>query len=149
MLLTSHGRWNSCDDVVVVHAADFKSVIFCRASRSPGPSTRMELRAHGAVATLNMSEADSKNGDGSSSDGDYESLPPHVSMTTHMTAGAVAGILEHTVMYPVDSVKVGGGGTCLPSDVPTKAKLNSPQRAARLTLASSSFPGSIVCFTFT
>uniref|UniRef100_A0A3P9C684 Mitoferrin-1 n=1 Tax=Maylandia zebra TaxID=106582 RepID=A0A3P9C684_9CICH len=38
-------------------------------------------------------------------DGDYESLPPHVSVTTHMTAGAVAGILEHTVMYPVDSVK--------------------------------------------
>uniref|UniRef100_A0A3P9C5T4 Mitoferrin-1 n=1 Tax=Maylandia zebra TaxID=106582 RepID=A0A3P9C5T4_9CICH len=42
---------------------------------------------------------------GPSLDGDYESLPPHVSVTTHMTAGAVAGILEHTVMYPVDSVK--------------------------------------------
>ncbi|KAJ7994196.1 hypothetical protein DPEC_G00263400 [Dallia pectoralis] len=37
--------------------------------------------------------------------GDYESLPPHVSLPIHMTAGAVAGILEHTVMYPVDSVK--------------------------------------------
>ncbi|CAG01611.1 unnamed protein product, partial [Tetraodon nigroviridis] len=36
---------------------------------------------------------------------DYESLPPHVPVMTHMTAGAVAGILEHTVMYPVDSVK--------------------------------------------
>ncbi|XP_073478315.1 mitoferrin-1 [Aquarana catesbeiana] len=36
---------------------------------------------------------------------DYESLPPGVSPLTHMTAGAVAGILEHTVMYPVDSVK--------------------------------------------
>ncbi|XP_066500270.1 mitoferrin-1 [Hoplias malabaricus] len=35
----------------------------------------------------------------------YESLPPHASLTTHMTAGAVAGVLEHTVMYPVDSVK--------------------------------------------
>ncbi|KAG9488744.1 hypothetical protein GDO78_004984 [Eleutherodactylus coqui] len=36
---------------------------------------------------------------------DYESLPAGVSPLTHMTAGAVAGILEHTVMYPVDSVK--------------------------------------------
>ncbi|XP_063167340.1 mitoferrin-1 isoform X1 [Candoia aspera] len=36
---------------------------------------------------------------------DYESLPTSASLSTHMTAGAVAGILEHTVMYPVDSVK--------------------------------------------
>ncbi|XP_044293216.1 mitoferrin-1 isoform X1 [Varanus komodoensis] len=36
---------------------------------------------------------------------DYESLPLSASLGTHMTAGAVAGILEHTVMYPVDSVK--------------------------------------------
>ncbi|KAK9395206.1 mitoferrin-1 [Crotalus adamanteus] len=36
---------------------------------------------------------------------DYESLPTSASLYTHMTAGAVAGILEHTVMYPVDSVK--------------------------------------------
>ncbi|OCT86552.1 mitoferrin-1 [Xenopus laevis] len=44
----------------------------------------------------------------SSSPGDneeYESLPPGASPLTHMMAGAVAGILEHTVMYPVDSVK--------------------------------------------
>lgn len=66
----------------------------------------MELSADPAVATLEMSETKRKDGEASSSDGDYESLPPHVSMTTHMTAGAVAGILEHTVMYPVDSVKV-------------------------------------------
>uniref|UniRef100_A0ACB8EXN8 Uncharacterized protein n=1 Tax=Sphaerodactylus townsendi TaxID=933632 RepID=A0ACB8EXN8_9SAUR len=37
---------------------------------------------------------------------DYESLPTGASLSTHMTAGAVAGILEHTVMYPVDSVKL-------------------------------------------
>lgn len=39
---------------------------------------------------------------------DYESLPSGVALGTHMVAGAVAGILEHTVMYPVDSVKVRG-----------------------------------------
>lgn len=66
----------------------------------------MELSADPVVATLEMSEIKSKDGEPSDSDGDYESLPHHVSMTTHMTAGAVAGILEHTVMYPVDSVKV-------------------------------------------
>ncbi|XP_026867058.2 mitoferrin-1 [Electrophorus electricus] len=64
----------------------------------------MELRAEPAVAGLEMSEA--KSGAGGTSEGDdYESLPSHASFTTHMTAGAVAGVLEHTVMYPVDSVK--------------------------------------------
>ncbi|XP_053318392.1 mitoferrin-1 [Spea bombifrons] len=36
---------------------------------------------------------------------DYETLPAGASPVTHMLAGAVAGVLEHTVMYPVDSVK--------------------------------------------
>ncbi|XP_040899044.1 mitoferrin-1 [Toxotes jaculatrix] len=65
----------------------------------------MELASDRAVATLEMSQIKSKDDEPLDSDGDYESLPPHVSVATHMTAGAVAGILEHTVMYPVDSVK--------------------------------------------
>lgn len=36
---------------------------------------------------------------------DYESLPTS-SVAVHMTAGAIAGIMEHCVMYPFDSVKV-------------------------------------------
>ena len=67
---------------------------------------RMELRSDRAVATLDMSQAKINDGELFNVGGDYESLPPHVSVMTHMTAGAVAGILEHTVMYPVDSVKV-------------------------------------------
>ena len=35
----------------------------------------------------------------------YESLPSST-MSTHMMAGAFAGVMEHCVMYPVDSVKV-------------------------------------------
>lgn len=35
----------------------------------------------------------------------YESLPT-ASPTTHMLAGSFAGVMEHCVMYPVDSVKV-------------------------------------------
>ncbi|XP_061584906.1 mitoferrin-1 [Cololabis saira] len=67
----------------------------------------MELKPDRAVATLEMSQSKSKNDEPfmSSDDEYYESLPPHVSVSTHMTAGAVAGVLEHTVMYPVDSVK--------------------------------------------
>lgn len=66
----------------------------------------MELTSDRVVATLEMSQIKSEDDEPFNSDGDYESLPPHVSVATHMTAGAVAGILEHTVMYPVDSVKV-------------------------------------------
>ena len=36
---------------------------------------------------------------------DYEKLPSS-NVGVHMSAGALAGIFEHIVMYPVDSVKV-------------------------------------------
>jgi len=36
---------------------------------------------------------------------DYESLPSS-SVGTHMSAGAMAGMMEHVIMYPLDSVKV-------------------------------------------
>ncbi|TGZ73390.1 hypothetical protein CRM22_001548 [Opisthorchis felineus] len=36
---------------------------------------------------------------------DYEALPASSSLREHMLAGACAGIMEHIVMYPVDSVK--------------------------------------------
>ncbi|XP_075230126.1 mitoferrin-1-like isoform X1 [Lycorma delicatula] len=35
---------------------------------------------------------------------DYETLPT-TNVTTHMMAGAIAGVMEHCVMYPLDSVK--------------------------------------------
>jgi hypothetical protein len=37
---------------------------------------------------------------------DYEALPDNSSLTSNLIAGALAGIGEHAVMYPVDSVKV-------------------------------------------
>ncbi|XP_061087021.1 mitoferrin-2-like [Conger conger] len=36
---------------------------------------------------------------------EYECLPQYASTSTHMLAGAVAGIMEHCLMYPVDCVK--------------------------------------------
>ena len=42
-------------------------------------------------------------------DNPYECLPPSSTVTTHMLAGAAAGFMEHSVMYPVDCVKVRTG----------------------------------------
>jgi len=39
-------------------------------------------------------------------DDPYESLPTH-SLAVHLLAGAAAGLAEHCVMFPIDSVKVG------------------------------------------
>ncbi|ANB12366.1 Mrs3p [Sugiyamaella lignohabitans] len=36
---------------------------------------------------------------------DYESLPQNTSLAANLVAGAAAGIMEHTVMYPVDAIK--------------------------------------------
>lgn len=38
-------------------------------------------------------------------DSEYESLPTE-KVTVHLAAGALAGVMEHCVMYPVDVVKV-------------------------------------------
>ncbi|XP_039099693.1 mitoferrin-1 isoform X2 [Hyaena hyaena] len=70
----------------------------------------MELRRGGvgSQAVGRRMDGDSRDGGGGCKDGgseDYENLPTSASLSTHMTAGAMAGILEHSVMYPVDSVK--------------------------------------------
>lgn len=36
---------------------------------------------------------------------DYEELPVNTPLSLSMTAGAIAGIMEHTVMFPVDAIK--------------------------------------------
>lgn len=40
------------------------------------------------------------------SEAEYECLPQGASTSTHMLAGAVAGIMEHCLMFPIDCVKV-------------------------------------------
>ncbi len=39
---------------------------------------------------------------------EYESLPETAGPAVHMVAGATAGMLEHCVMFPFDTVKVRG-----------------------------------------
>ncbi|XP_028815343.1 mitoferrin-2 [Denticeps clupeoides] len=48
---------------------------------------------HGSPETLQHAEPD------------YEGLPQGSSVSTHMLAGAVAGIMEHCLMFPIDCVK--------------------------------------------
>ncbi|KAK9459960.1 mitochondrial carrier domain-containing protein [Lipomyces oligophaga] len=36
---------------------------------------------------------------------DYEALPKNTSLASNLVAGAFAGIMEHSVMYPVDAIK--------------------------------------------
>uniref|UniRef100_A0A3Q2HHV9 Solute carrier family 25 member 37 n=1 Tax=Equus caballus TaxID=9796 RepID=A0A3Q2HHV9_HORSE len=71
----------------------------------------MELRCGGvgSQAVGRRMDGDSRDGGGGCKDAgseDYENLPTSASLSTHMTAGAMAGILEHSIMYPVDSVKI-------------------------------------------
>lgn len=107
----SAGTPRGCDGVVVIHAADGSASVTTSRRTDRRSSPRMELSSDRALATLEMSQSKGQGDEAVSVDGDYESLPPHASVVTHMTAGAVAGILEHTVMYPVDSVKVSARAT--------------------------------------
>ncbi|XP_078522707.1 mitoferrin-1 isoform X1 [Lissotriton helveticus] len=63
------------------------------------------LRDSGAGLGMEQQEAVREPAAAAAPGDEYESLPASASLGTHMTAGAVAGVLEHTVMYPVDSVK--------------------------------------------
>lgn len=87
----------------------------CRLPRPAGP--RMELRRGGvgSQAAGRRMDGDCRDGGCGSKDAgseDYENLPTSASVSTHMTAGAMAGILEHSIMYPVDSVKVRRAEDC-------------------------------------
>ncbi|CUM67198.1 uncharacterized protein PRCAT00004891001 [Priceomyces carsonii] len=56
---------------------------------------------------------------------DYESLPDDASLAAHLTAGAFAGIMEHTVMFPIDSIK-------------TRMQIASPQQLSKSMFTSIS-----------
>ncbi|XP_071828307.1 mitoferrin-1-like [Apostichopus japonicus] len=54
---------------------------------------------------VRISDMDNPESEHAAEEYDYESLPETSSFTTFMIAGAIAGIMEHCVMYPVDCVK--------------------------------------------
>ncbi|KAK7205129.1 mitochondrial carrier domain-containing protein [Myxozyma melibiosi] len=67
---------------------------------------------------------------------DYEALPKNTTLASNLIAGAFAGIMEHTVMYPVDAIKtrmqvVAIGGTSYTgiSNAITRISANEGARA--------------------
>ncbi|KAG9285899.1 hypothetical protein G9A89_013324 [Geosiphon pyriformis] len=57
---------------------------------------------------------------------EYEALPENSSIAVNLIAGALAGIGEHTIMYPVDSIK-------------TRMQVLNPQPAAVYTGVANAF----------
>lgn len=68
----------------------------CLSSRTPGEQDFSPVLHRATPETSTSVELDT----------DYEGLPQGVATSTHMVAGAVAGIMEHCLMYPIDCVKV-------------------------------------------
>lgn len=68
------------------------------------PQTQMTSSSHGTseIVENDMFE--------SSEEFDYESLPT-TSVKVQLLAGALAGIAEHTIVYPIDAIKVCDAGS--------------------------------------
>lgn len=74
---------------------------------------------------------------------DYEALPDDASLLAHLSAGAFAGIMEHTVMFPIDSIKtrmqiVASGQTASRSVISAISRISSSEGAYALWRGVSS-----------
>jgi hypothetical protein len=73
----------------------------------------MTSSSHGPPTTAKVEEPPGNNSSINSSstvvmdpeEVDYESLPT-TSLKVQLLAGAIAGIAEHTIIYPIDAIKV-------------------------------------------
>jgi hypothetical protein len=71
----------------------------------------MTSSSHGPPTTAKVEEPPGNNSSSSSSvvmdseEVDYEALPT-TSVKVQLLAGAIAGIAEHTIIYPIDAIKV-------------------------------------------
>uniref|UniRef100_A0A060T618 ARAD1C16654p n=1 Tax=Blastobotrys adeninivorans TaxID=409370 RepID=A0A060T618_BLAAD len=73
---------------------------------------------------------------------DYESLPENSTLAANLMAGAFAGIMEHTVMYPVDAIKTrmqaASSGNLYSGIVNAVSKISSTEGAMSLWRGISS-----------
>ncbi|KAF3984997.1 hypothetical protein FT663_04004 [Candidozyma haemuli var. vulneris] len=74
---------------------------------------------------------------------DYEALPDDASIAAHLSAGAFAGIMEHTVMFPIDSIKtrmqmIASGQPLSKSVIGSISKISSSEGAYALWRGVSS-----------
>ncbi|KAL7753167.1 Fe(2+) transporter [Sorochytrium milnesiophthora] len=82
---------------------------------------------------LSEQRADTTPKDNDDDEYDYEGLPSSASPGVHMIAGALAGITEHTVMYPLDHIKTRMQLLIAPaSTTASAAALNGPSVAAAI-----------------
>jgi hypothetical protein len=69
----------------------------------------MTSSSHGPPLTAKVEEPPGNNSNGTvvmdPEEVDYESLPT-TSVKVQLLAGAIAGIAEHTIIYPIDAIKV-------------------------------------------
>lgn len=73
---------------------------------------------------------------------EYEELPPNTPLGISMAAGGIAGIMEHTVMFPVDVIKtrmqVAGSGNIYKGLISSISKVTSSEGAAALWRGAAS-----------
>ena len=67
----------------------------------------MTSSSHGSTATANVEASNNTTIPHGllPEEEDYESLPT-TSLRVQLLAGAIAGIAEHTIVYPIDAIKV-------------------------------------------
>jgi hypothetical protein len=66
----------------------------------------MTSSSHGSTATTSVETSKPTIAEGLlPEEADYESLPT-TSVRVQLLAGAIAGIAEHTIVYPIDAIKV-------------------------------------------
>jgi hypothetical protein len=98
-----------------VRNTDFDSVASSEQRIRPNPSLlnktqEMTSSSHGSTttttATANVETSNTTITEGLLPEElDYESLPT-TSLRVQLLAGAIAGIAEHTIVYPIDAIKV-------------------------------------------
>lgn len=67
---------------------------------------QMTSSSHGSTATTSVETSKPTIAEGLlPEEEDYESLPT-TSVRVQLLAGAIAGIAEHTIVYPIDAIKV-------------------------------------------
>lgn len=73
--------------------------------KSAGLVPQTQMTSHVPSTTSTASTKVEPPGGGGPEEVDYEALPT-TSLRIQLLAGAIAGIAEHTIVYPIDAIKV-------------------------------------------
>lgn len=70
---------------------------------------------------------------------DYESLSDSASLTHQLLAGAFAGIIEHSIMFPIDAIKTRMQAPCVTFDARNKPPINMIAYISRIFTTEGGF----------